>query len=37
MKSTAPEIAAIMGLGWNIENALEATGGESAWGSPKIT
>lgn len=37
MKSTAPEIAAKMGLGWNIGNALEATGGESAWGSPKIT
>lgn len=36
MKSTAPEIAAKMGLGWNIGNALEATGGESAWGSPKI-
>lgn len=37
MKSTAPEIAAKMGLGWNIGNALEATGGESAWGSPRIT
>lgn len=37
MKSTAPEIAAKMGLGWNIGNALEAIGGESAWGSPKIT
>jgi endoglucanase len=37
MKSTAPQIAAKMGLGWNIGNALEATGGESGWGSPKIT
>lgn len=37
MKSTASEIAAKMGLGWNIGNALEAIGGESAWGSPKIT
>lgn len=37
MKSTAQEIASKMGLGWNIGNALEAIGGESAWGSPKIT
>ncbi len=26
-----------MGIGWNLGNALEAIGGESAWGNPPVT
>nr|WP_315148941.1 cellulase family glycosylhydrolase [uncultured Flavobacterium sp.] len=37
MGSTAAELAAKMKLGWNIGNTLEATGGETAWGNPKVT
>lgn len=37
MNSTAIEIAAKINLGWNIGNTLEATGGETAWGNPKVT
>ncbi len=37
MNSTATEIAAKMKLGWNIGNTLEAIGGETAWGNPKVT
>jgi endoglucanase len=37
MGSTAVELAAKMKLGWNIGNTLEATGGETAWGNPKVT
>jgi endoglucanase len=37
MSSTAVQLAAKMTLGWNIGNTLEATGGETAWGNPKIT
>jgi endoglucanase len=37
MSSNAWEIAAQMGLGWNIGNTLEATGGETAWGNPQVT
>jgi aryl-phospho-beta-D-glucosidase BglC (GH1 family) len=37
MSSTAAEIAAKINLGWNIGNSLEATGGETAWGNPKVT
>lgn len=37
MGSTATEIAAKMTIGWNIGNTLEAIGGETAWGNPKVT
>jgi endoglucanase len=37
MSSTAVELAAKIKLGWNIGNTLEATGGETAWGNPKVT
>ncbi|AXP80101.1 Endoglucanase A precursor [Mariniflexile rhizosphaerae] len=37
MSSSATEIAAKISLGWNIGNTLEATGGETAWGNPKVT
>jgi endoglucanase len=37
MSSTAMEIANRIKVGCNIGNTLEATGGETAWGNPKIT
>ena len=37
MSSTAVELAAKMGLGINIGNTMEAKGGETAWGNPKVT
>jgi aryl-phospho-beta-D-glucosidase BglC (GH1 family) len=37
MDSDAVQLAAKMHLGWNIGNTLEAIGGETAWGNPKIT
>jgi endoglucanase len=37
MKSTAVQLASKINLGWNIGNTLEATGGETAWGNPKVT
>ena len=37
MESTAVELAAKIKLGWNIGNTLEAIGGETNWGNPKIT
>jgi aryl-phospho-beta-D-glucosidase BglC (GH1 family) len=37
MTSTAVEIAAKMTLGWNIGNTLEAIGGETAWGNPRVS
>lgn len=37
MASTAVQLAAKIKLGWNIGNTLEATGGETAWGNPKVT
>ena len=37
MTSTATDIAARITLGMNIGNTLEAVGGETAWGNPKIT
>lgn len=37
MSSTAVQLAAKIKLGWNIGNTMEATGGETAWGNPKIT
>ncbi|WP_264565806.1 cellulase family glycosylhydrolase [Flavobacterium sp. N3904] len=37
MASNAVELASKIKLGWNIGNTLEATGGETAWGNPKVT
>jgi aryl-phospho-beta-D-glucosidase BglC (GH1 family) len=37
MKSTAAQLAAKMNIGWNIGNTMEAIGGETAWGNPKVT
>ncbi|MFH0761339.1 MAG: cellulase family glycosylhydrolase [Bacteroidota bacterium] len=37
MSSTTGELAAKMNRGWNMGNSLEAIGGETAWGNPKIT
>ncbi|MDA3893100.1 MAG: cellulase family glycosylhydrolase [Salinivirgaceae bacterium] len=37
MSNSAEELAAKIQLGWNIGNSLEATGGETSWGNPKIT
>ena len=37
MSSTAVQLAAKIKLGWNIGNTMEAIGGETAWGNPKIT
>lgn len=37
MNSTAVQIASKIKVGCNIGNTLEATGGETAWGNPKIT
>lgn len=37
MSSTAVQLAAKMKLGWNIGNTMEAAGGETAWGNPKVT
>lgn len=37
MSSTAVQLASKIKLGWNIGNTLEATGGETAWGNPKVT
>ncbi|HQE34837.1 dihydroxy-acid dehydratase [Flavobacterium alvei] len=37
MSSSAVQLAAKIKLGWNIGNTLEATGGETAWGNPKVT
>ncbi|OXG08119.1 dihydroxy-acid dehydratase [Flavobacterium araucananum] len=37
MSSNAVQLAAKIKLGWNIGNTLEATGGETAWGNPKVT
>jgi len=35
--STATQLASKIKLGMNVGNTLEATGGETAWGNPKIT
>jgi endoglucanase len=34
---TALQFAHEMGIGWNLGNSLEATGGETAWGNPPVT
>ena len=33
---TAVELSALMGVGWNVGNSLDAVGGETAWGNPVI-
>ncbi|MFP4540663.1 MAG: glycoside hydrolase family 5 protein, partial [Opitutales bacterium] len=37
MERSAAELAAAVSLGWNMGNTLEAIGGETAWGNPRIT
>lgn len=37
MESDALTLASKMYAGWNIGNTLEAMGGETAWGNPKVT
>jgi aryl-phospho-beta-D-glucosidase BglC (GH1 family) len=37
MSSNAEELASKIVIGWNIGNSLEAIGGETAWGNPRIT
>lgn len=37
MSNNAAALAAKMKIGWNIGNSLEAIGGETAWGNPKVT
>lgn len=34
---TSVQLTAEMGIGWNVGNSLEATGGETAWGNPLIS
>jgi endoglucanase len=37
MDRSAEEIALEIKLGWNIGNTLEAIGGETAWGNPRVS
>lgn len=37
MEASATEMAAKIRLGWNLGNALEASGGETGWGNPAVT
>ncbi len=37
MESNAVQLAGKIKIGWNIGNTLEAIGGETAWGNPKVT
>jgi aryl-phospho-beta-D-glucosidase BglC (GH1 family) len=37
MESDALVLAAKIYAGWNIGNTLEAIGGETAWGNPRVT
>lgn len=34
---TSLQLSRLMGAGWNLGNALEAIGGETAWGNPPAT
>ncbi|MFT7771586.1 glycoside hydrolase family 5 protein [Roseateles sp.] len=34
---TSLQLSKLMGIGWNLGNALEAIGGETAWGNPATT
>lgn len=36
VESTAAELAAKIGVGWNVGNSLEVPDGETAWGNPAI-
>ena len=36
MESDAMTLAAKMYAGWNLGNTLEAIGGETAWGNPRL-
>jgi endoglucanase len=33
---TAPQVAAQIGIGWNVGNSLEVPGGETGWGNPVV-
>jgi endoglucanase len=37
MGSTAVQMASRIKLGWNIGNTMEAIGGETNWGNPRVT
>ncbi len=37
VERSATELAAKIRLGWNLGNALEATGGETGWHNPVVT
>jgi endoglucanase len=37
MEDNAVQLAAKIKLGWNVGNTLEAIGGETMWGNPKVT
>ncbi len=37
VESDAKTLIAKIGIGWNLGNTLEATGGETAWGNPLTT
>jgi endoglucanase len=37
MQSDATQLASKIVLGWNLGNSLEAIGGETNWGNPKVT
>jgi endoglucanase len=37
MESTAVQMASRIKLGWNIGNTMEAIGGETNWGNPRVT
>ncbi len=37
VQHSASELAGRIGIGWNIGNTLEAIGGETNWGNPKIS
>ena len=37
VERSATELAAKIRLGWNLGNALEASGGETGWGNPRVT
>ncbi len=37
MESSAIQLAEKIKIGWNIGNTLEAIGGETAWGNPKVS
>lgn len=34
---TSVQLTKLMGVGWNLGNTLDAVGGETAWGNPRVT